>query len=116
MNKDKLIKTAKIFAVAGSAIMIALFISFFIGEKISLASIKGTDIILLIIVPGLLSIGAIIAWFKELIGGIIMAFSIILYNIISTIIYKKFTFDFWLFLIIAILFITIGLFKGYKKQ
>lgn len=116
VNHSTLIKLSKGFAIFCSLIMFALFISFFIGEKISLPLLKGPDIALLIFIPGILSIGAITAWFKELTGGLIMTLSIVVFNIISTIAYKKFTFDFWLFLIIAILFITIGLVKTNEQK
>lgn len=117
---DKLINMIRNIARACSIIMILLFMTFFIGEGIlnNLEELKATELILLIFVPIALFVGTFIAWKNELIGGIVIFSSIILFNLFDMILFEKNTisFNFSLCLIIGILFVIIGIHERKRKN
>lgn len=117
--KNKIIKIINFIAKTASIFMIIIFLTFFIGEGLlgNLSLLTTEEIMLLILIPGILFIGTFIAWKKEFIGGLIMCLSIIIFNVIEMIFSKDHTLstNFWLFFIIGLLFIIIGILKQKKK-
>ncbi len=114
MNRS-LVKIIRLIARISSIIMLIFFSIFFIGEGIiyNLDTLKTAELILLIFVPVTLFIGTFIAWKKDLIGGIIISSSIILFNIVDMIALNKniISFNFILCFLIGLLFIIVGLNK-----
>ena len=111
-------KTRKIISIIRwitriiSISVVLLFLVFFIGEGDFSQPINLTtgEIAMIICVPILLIAGIIIAWKREILGGIVIVGSVLLFNIISMIAETSFTFelDFGLFLFIGLLFIICG--------
>lgn len=114
MNKN-LVKIIRLIARLSSIIMILFMSIFFIGEGIiyNISTIKTAELFLLIFIPVTLFIGTFIALKKDLIGGIIISSSVVLFNIVDMIAFNKsiFFFNFLLCFIIGILFIIVGLNK-----
>ncbi|MEX1378380.1 MAG: hypothetical protein AB1Z23_13020 [Eubacteriales bacterium] len=92
-------------------LIVLLFAVFFIGEADFSEPIHLTiaEIFLILCIPVTLIIGIIIAWKKEILGGIIIVFSILAFNIVSMI-SEGFTFELemGLFLFIGLLYIICG--------
>lgn len=91
---------------------VLLFAVFFIGEADFSQPINLTtgEIFLMLCIPVALIAGIIIAWKKEILGGIIIVISVFAFNIISMIL-EGFTFELemGLFLFIGLLYIICGI-------
>lgn len=93
-------------------ILIALlFCVFFIGETdfSKPFSLPFNEVILILFIPVTLIIGIIIAWKREILGGIIIAASVLLFNI-TAYIAEGFSFemDFGIFAFVGLLYIICG--------
>lgn len=95
-----------------SLLVALLFVVFFIGEglfnnisELTIPEILGVVCIIFFI------LGSIIAWKKEIIGGIVIIISIILFNVITMIEESSINIeiDFEMFIIFGILFIICGM-------
>ncbi len=115
--KENILKSMKIVARITSALVLLIFLVFFIGENTvnNIALLKTQDILLLLLIPGVLTIGTIITWKNELLGGIVICavftiFSVIDYAVTGKIVSPNFLIIF----VTGILFIIVGI--NSKKQ
>lgn len=70
-----------------SIILVGIFILFFIGEGNidEFAKLTGIEILLMIFVPIVFTAGVVIAWRKEMLGGIVILASVLGYNLVDRI-------------------------------
>ncbi len=116
--KEKTIKTLRFSARITSIAILLVFLIFFVGEGIvsNLETLKIEDILLLSLIPGLLLVGTIIAWKRELLGGIIICISILTFNFIDYFLHSDTAFspNFLIIILVGILFIIVGINKKIK--
>lgn len=99
---------------------LGLYIFFFVGEG-RFELIKNTSMLdtwCLFCVPVLFAISFMVTFFRERFGGILIVFSVILYNILSMIKNRSFSweFEFWGLIAIGIGFIILSLFsRKYRR-
>lgn len=106
---------------------IAALLAFFLIAETITSIIEGDfgntmmsqrDIIALICIPGVLFIGILLSWFKEILGGILILASFLLFNINSLLFetFDTFSVDFWFVFLLGVLTIVSGILYRSKKK
>jgi len=99
---------------------IGLLALFFIGEGNinEFMHLSTNEILLMLFVPILFTIGGIISWKRELLGGILILASVIGFNIVDIIASKRFTgeIEFAFIIVPGVLFILAGKYCNNKNQ
>lgn len=116
LKNNKLLKIIAVISKILGLFIVVFFIINFIGNFIGHSSQFGIeDYLKLIFIPEIYAVGAFIALKKEVLGSIIMIFSLIIFNIVSYIIEKNINhFDFIIFLIPSVILLFISYIK--KKE
>jgi hypothetical protein len=101
--------------------IIILFLIFGIGEGVVESFVTPTwqELVLLFFIPLTLVVGIVIAWFKEVIGGIIIISSVLLFNITDVLLLsgnKFLDLDFGWLAILGLLFLLCPKTKKRKVQ
>jgi len=104
---------AKVFSILISFFIIVIFIGEFNLDSIS--KMVSYEIILLILIPLLYTVGSLLLFVKEIFGSIIMIFSVFAFNIVSYIVENRIEdFDFFILLVPTIIILFVN--KLYKKD
>ncbi len=114
-SSDKIINIIRWATRILGILTVLLFLIFFIGEGFSdISAITIGEWVMMFFVPVVLLAGIIVAWRREMLGGIIVILSILLFNLTSMIAERAFTFqlDFGFFLIIGFGFVFCGFVEG----
>jgi hypothetical protein len=101
--------------------IIILFLIFGIGEGVveSFVTPVWQELVLLFFIPLTLVVGIVIAWFKEVVGGIIIISSVLLFNITDVLLLsgnKFLDLDFGWLAILGLLFLLCPKTKKRKEQ
>ena len=118
-SNNKLINIVRWTTRVLSILTALLFIVFFIGEGIpNPASLSFSEWLLMLFVPVMLIAGMVVAWMREMLGGILVVASILLFNLTAMITEGMFNFEleFGFFLIIGFGFIFCGFAKGRLRE
>jgi len=110
-KKSKTISVIRWITRIIGILIVLLFLVFFIGETdfSKPFSLPVNEIILILFIPVGLIAGIIIAWKREIMGGIIIAASVLLFNI-TAYISEGFSFemDFGIFAFVGLMYIICG--------
>jgi len=114
-NAEKMISVLRWTTRILSMLIALLFLVFFIGEAdfTEPISLSVGEVFMILSIPVLLIAGIIVAWKREVLGGIIIILSVLCFNMAAMISEKYFTFEleFGLFLILGLMFIICGVSK-----
>ena len=118
-NSKKSINICRWVTRIVSIIIVGIFLLFFIGEGFipNIPKLTTTEFLLIICIPVLFTTGVVIAWKKEIVGGIIIISSILLFNIIDIIKSPKpkIEIEFGILLLVGIMYIVCGI-DNLKKR
>ena len=125
--KDLKAKKVIRWAARLMGIGIAALLAFFLIAETITALVEGSfgasklptrDVIALICIPGVLFSGILISWFREILGGIIVLASFLLFNLNSLLFetFDTFSVDFWFVFLIGVLTIVSGILHRPKKD
>jgi hypothetical protein len=127
-SKQIIINVLKWTARISGLLVIALFVfmlsasligSIMEGDTFNPSDIQLADYLMMSSIPILFSVGVIIAWKRELIGGIIIIISVFLFNFFDFLLRRdcmEFNVFFWQIMIIGALFIIVSILKHRKKE
>jgi len=114
-NAEKMISVLRWTTRILSILIALLFLVFFIGETdfTKPLSLSAGEVFMILSIPVLLIAGIIVAWNREILGGIIIIIAVFCFNIAAMISEKHFTFEleFGLFLFLGLMFIICGVSK-----
>lgn len=118
--ESKLIKVIRWINRILSTSLVAIFVVFLIGEGIGgeSAGLTKYEGYMIFFVPVMLSVGIILAWFKEMIGGIIMIGSVIGFNIVGMLSEGNYALelDFGVAMLFGVVFVFLAIFSHRKVE
>jgi len=118
-NKIKICNGLSIISKIFSISIVILFLIIFIGQfsSINFLRLKKIELLLFLFVPIGYSVGAILAWYKEKTGSLLMIFFILFFNFSTFLFEFKFDeFEFIIFITPAFVLFSSSLYKNFLEK
>ncbi len=118
-NKIKICNGLSIISKIFSISIVILFLIIFIGQfsSIDFLRLKKIELLLFLFVPIGYSVGAILAWYKEKTGSLLMIFFILFFNFSTFLFEFKFDeFEFIIFITPAFVLFSSSLYKNFLEN